>query len=333
MKRTGFLIERIADLDNLSEAYIKACRGKRDRQEVKDFSRTLDCNIHRLRRGILSGDISIGEYTFFTIADPKQRRICAASFPERVLHHAIINICHPYFDRTLIDDSYATRPDKGIYSALDKVGKSCRRFHYVAKLDVRKYFDSIRHDILKERLRRLFKDPGLLDIFDRIIDSYSVGVDKGLPIGNLTSQYFANYYLSSLDHYIKEQLRVPIYIRYMDDMLLFRNDRTILYEDVKSIVDAAGRIGLQMKPPVIVPCYKGVAFLGYKSYPYKRLLEKRSKRRFQRKMELYADYLNDNVWTQQEYAEHVIPLLAFVSKADSHQFRLSVLKRVMIEGL
>ena len=147
----------------------------------------------------------------------------------------------------------------------------------------------------------------------------------------MTSQYLANYYLSAIDHHIKERLRVPIYVRYMDDMLLFRNNLETLHDDVNYITEAVRQIGLQLKRPIIVPCYKGIAFLGYKSYPNKRLLERRSKQRFGRKMKLYADYLNRNIWTQQQYADHIIPLLAFVGKASSHQFRASVLKRMTIE--
>ena len=331
MKRTGYLIEQIADMNNLYEAFYKASRSKRTQKEIIEFEQKLNSNLYKMRNEILSGNVLVGQYTYFTITDPKQRMICAAAFPERVLHHAIMNVCHTYFDRTLIADTYATRLNKGIYPALDKTGKACRKFRYVAKLDVRKYFDSIKHSILKEQLRRIFKDNTLLTILDQIIDSYETDENQGLPIGNLTSQYLANYYLSAIDHHIKERLRVPIYVRYMDDILLFRNNLETLHDDVNYITEAARQIGLQLKRPVIVPCYKGIAFLGYKSYPNKRLLERRSKQRFGRKMKLYADYLNRNIWTQQQYADHIIPLLAFVGKASSHQFRASVLKRMTIE--
>lgn len=332
MKRTGYLIERIADLDNLYEAYHKACRGKRFQSDVMDFGRSLNANLSKMRKDILTGDIPVGNYTYFTIVDPKLRTICAAAFPERVLHHAIMNVCHPYFDRTLISDTFATRPNKGIYMALDMVGSACKKHRYAAKLDVRKYFDSISHPILKEKLRRLFKDRALLNLFDRIIDSYAVAADNGLPIGNLTSQYFANYYLSAADHHIKERLRVPVYVRYMDDMLLFRDDMDKLHDDVENVIEIMDESSLQLKRPVFLPSYKGIPFLGYKSYPYKRLLERRSRIRFRRKMKLYADYLNADIWTQQEYAEHVVPLLAFVKQASSYRFRLSVMERAAIEG-
>lgn len=332
MKRTGYLIERIAEQGNLYEAFSKASKGKRRKADVIAFGRDLSRNLRDLSNDILIGDVKVGNYSYFTITDPKVRTICAAAFSERVLHHAIMNVCHPYFDRTLIFDTYATRRNKGIYSALDKVGTACKRYRYAAKLDVRKYFDSIKHSVIKEQIRRMFKDDALLSLFDNIIDSYSVDLDRGLPIGNLTSQYLANNYLSGLDHYVKEGLRVPVYVRYMDDMLLFRDDLDVLKRDVLSIQCMVASLGLQLKQPVIVACRTGIPFLGYKSYPHVRLLENRSKKRFKKKMILYADNLKNGKWTQREYSDHVIPLTAFVKKASSHRFRLSVLERAAIEG-
>ncbi len=332
MKRVGYLIDKIADLDNLYLAYTKACRGKRTKREVIEFGRNLNANLRKMSDQIRSGEVEVGNYTYFTIYDPKQRIICAAAFGERVLHHAIMNICHPYFERVLIADTYATRPNKGVYSAIDKARRAVTNYRYVAKLDVRKYFDSIRHSVLKTQLRRMFKDRVLLTIFDKIIDSYSVSDDRGLPIGNLTSQYLANHYLANMDHMIKEQLRVPIYTRYMDDMLLFADDRAKLKEWVSDVQSIVGDIGLSLKEPIIAPTYRGVAFLGYKLLPHHILLARRSKMRFVRKMVDYTHRLNRGEWCQKQFAEHVIPLTAFVLKASSRLFRVSVNRRVAIEG-
>lgn len=333
MRRVGYLIEKIADLDNLYAAYVKARRGKQTSPDVIAFGKSLSANLSRMQSEIRSGEVTVGNYTYFTISDPKVRTICAASFYERVLHHAIMNVCHQYFERTLTDDTYATRPNRGIYSALDKAQKGCRKYRYYAKLDVRKYFDSINHTILKNKLCRIFKDPVLLQIFNRIIDSYSVTDDCGLPIGNLTSQYFANFYLSSADHLVKEYLKIPVYVRYMDDMLLFGDDVKDLKIKVDLVTTALSEIGLQQKQPVINPSHRGVCFLGYKTYPYVRLLEKRSKQRFARKMKSYARNLKTELWNQQYFAEHITPLLAFTLKASSKNFRTSVMQRLAIEGL
>lgn len=333
MRRAGYLIERIADWDNLCLAYCKARHGKRQTDEMQAYGRNLFGNLRTLRQDILSGHVTVGKYTFFTITDPKRRKICAAAFPERVLHHALMNVCHFYFDRTMTDDTCATRLGMGEYVAVEKARKAAARYGYVAKLDVRQYFDSIRHDILKAKLRRMFKDRKLLAVLDSIIDSYSFGENIGLPKGNLTSQYFANYYLSDIDHRIKECLLVAAYVRYMDDMLVFADNHDVLREYVAGIKTFAGDLGLELKTPLIMPVVKGIPFLGYRIYPHNLALERRSKIRFARKMKHYKCLLDEGQWTEKQYAEHIVPLLAFIQKADTKRFRKGVLQRVMAEKL
>ena len=159
MKRQCHFKERILDVDNLYLAYCKARRGKQQKKEVRAFASHLDQNIMAIRDSLESGSVSLGNYRYFTIHDPKERLICAAPFQERVIHHAIMNVCHDTFDRTLIDTTYATRKGKGVYAALDKVKWGMARYEYTVKLDVRKYYDSICHSVLRARLRRLFKGP------------------------------------------------------------------------------------------------------------------------------------------------------------------------------
>ena len=280
MKRIGFLINDIASLDNLYSAYYKAKRGKSLNKDVLIFSEKLDYNIRKLQSQILSGNVEVGNYHYFKIFDPKERVICAASFPERVLHHAIMNICHKYFDATLVYDTYATRIGKGTYKAIERAMEGAKLYKFVLKLDVRKYFDSISHDVLKSKLRTLFKDPLLLIVFNKIIDSYSVNEGFGLPIGNLTSQYFANYYLSYIDHYMKEVQKVPLYVRYMDDILIFGDDKSSINRAYSCISLLMNEHYLQLKQPIAIKTYNGIPFLGYKIYPNKVLLSARSKKRF-----------------------------------------------------
>lgn len=318
MKREGHLIERIADMDNLLLAYCNARRGKQHKYSVRIYSQHLEDNLLLLREQILTGNIDVGHYHYFKIYDPKERMICAASFQERVLHHAIMNVCKPVFERHFIYDTYATREGKGIYQAIAKARRAMKQYDYVAKLDVRKYFDSISHVVLKEKLRRLFKDKVLLSIFDKIIDSYSVDRERGIPIGNLTSQYFANYYLSSLDHYVKEELRVPVYVRYMDDMLLFADSKLSINMYVSELNNYLEKInGLVLKPIIKHSVEQGVSFLGYKLYPQKILLNSRSKRRFKNKMLCYEQLLEKSAWSETEYMQHITPLFAFVRQAYS----------------
>lgn len=335
MKRFGYLIEDIAEMKNLTLAFYKAAKGKFMSPDVIAYRDDLHYNLNTLRDQILTGDVSVGKYHYFKIFDPKERLICAAAFDERVLHHAIMNVCHPIFEKHLIYDTYATRINKGVYKALERAVTNMPKYQYVAKLDVRKYFDSIDHDILVNKLARLFKDNRLLLIFEKIIRSYDSGIangvsgtrsNKGVPIGNLTSQYFANHYLSETDHFIKETLRVPFYVRYMDDMLLMDTDKNLLKQQLRTIDTHLPKIGLQLKPVVLNKTPNGISFLGYKIFPHKTMLNKRSKRRFKAKTILYENNLNEGIWNESEYKNHIIPLWSFAQHAYTKRLRKEILE-------
>jgi hypothetical protein len=192
MRRTGHLFERIIDRDNLRLALHQALRGKRSRPDARAFVAQLETNLEALRTSLARGDVVLGESHQFTIFDPKQRLITAPCFRERVLHHAILNVCEPVFERWLIDDTFACRKGKGRLAALERARRFAARNGYFLKLDVRRYFESIAHDILVARLERLFKDDRLLALVRRIIASFAAAPGRGLPIGSLTSQHFAN---------------------------------------------------------------------------------------------------------------------------------------------
>ncbi|MGM9831010.1 MAG: reverse transcriptase domain-containing protein [Paludibacteraceae bacterium] len=323
------MIEQIADLDNLYSALHKAKRGKQQQPAVLEYVAHIDDNLSCLRQQLLTGQVDVGHYHYFRIYDPKERLISAASFSERVLHHAIMNVCADYFEQNFIYDTYATRPNKGTYKALSRAMDAMKHYGYVAKLDVRKYFDSISHPILKDKLRKLYKDPALLRILDLIIDSYYTEDGRGLPIGNLTSQYFANYYLSETDHYMKEQIKIPVYIRYMDDILLFADSRLELKNAIEVLQQRMQLIDLTLKPVAIYKAYQGIPFLGYRLYAHKILLSGRSKRRFKKKNTLYNNKLNTGEFTEDDYLRHILPLYAFADKAYTKQYR----KRLNIEAL
>lgn len=326
MKRAHHLIEKIATKENLYLAFYKAARGKRNKNEVLKYEQNLDDNISALQNQLLTGDIICGHYHYFKIYDPKERTICAASFAERVLHHALMNICHPYFEKHFIQTTYATRVGKGTYAALNKAKEAMKKYEWVAKLDVRKYFDTIQHDILKNKLSRLFKDKKLLAVFNQIIDSYSCSEGKGIPIGNLTSQYFANYYLSAADHYCKEIIRAPVYIRYMDDMLIFAKTNTELKNTVLLFSEfIVANTQLVLKPILYRKTSNGLSFLGYKISSSSVLLNGMSKRRFIRKMKLYTDNLKHNKWNQQIFSRHVQPLISFTLFAQAKALRKRIL--------
>lgn len=314
MKRANCLIERIADPDNLRLAFWKAARSKIWKPEVIIFRNSLDKNLLSLRTAILQGEVSVGNYRYFKIYDPKERIICASAFRERVLHHALMNVCHDCFERFQVFDSYACRIGKGTHAALDRAKSFQKKYGWFLKLDVRKYFYSISHEILKRHLQRRFKDRRLLQIFNAIIDSYEYefGSGKGLPIGNLSSQYFANHYLAAADRYVKEVLRIPAYVRYMDDMVLWSNDKQqLLTAGIRLENFIYETLHLNLKPFCMNHTEKGLPFLGYLLYPCKTHLNRTSRQRFLSKYMNYTSKLHSFVWTQEEYQRHLLPLLAF----------------------
>lgn len=322
MKRENNLIWLIADPDNLRLAFWKARKAKEGKMEVVAYRKSLDENLIALRNELLSGKVQVGQYHYFTIYDPKERKICAATFRERVLHHALMNVCHANFEKYQIYDSYASRLGKGTYAALERTSVFQKQYKWFLKLDVRKYFDSIDHAILKSMLTKRFKDKLLLQIFFQIIDSYQTLEGKGLPIGNLTSQYFANHYLALADHHIKEKLQASAYVRYMDDMVIWSNDKNMLLKignEFQSFIES--ELSLSLKPFCLNSTDKGLPFLGYLLYPDNILLNRQSKKRFKSKFIRYAAMLENEVWHQSDYQAHVLPLIAFAKHANTYHLR------------
>lgn len=332
MKRENNLIWLIADPDNLRLAFWKACKAKEGKMVVAQYRKSLGENLLSLRNELLSGNVQVGQYHYFTIYDPKERKICAATFRERVLHHALMNICHANFEKYQIFDSYASRLGKGTYAALERSKYFQRKYKWFLKLDVRKYFDSIDLCILKQQLAKRFKDVVLINVFYSIIDSYETSTGKGLPIGNLTSQYFANHYLALADHYIKEKFQAPAYVRYMDDMVIWSNDKNSLLKignEFQSFIES--ELSLSLKPFCLNSTDKGLPFLGYILFPKTVLLNNSSRNRFKAKLKQYAYKLNNAEWNQAEYQAHVLPLIAFAKHANTFNLRTKY-NEVMKQG-
>ena len=242
MKRLKDLWAPLVSFENLWLAWCKARKGKRRSSQVGAFELGLESNLLALQQELQSGTYWPGCYRLFTIYERKERLIAAAPFRDRVVHHAVMNLIEPPLDCRFIFDSYACRRGKGTHAAVDRYQAWAPQYRYVLKLDIRRYFPSIDHRILKEKLRARIKDHQMLGLLDRIIDGspespanpgWFPGDDLltplerrcGIPIGNLTSQFFANLYLDDFDHWVKEVLRAPAYLRYVDDMVLLDNDK------------------------------------------------------------------------------------------------------------
>lgn len=320
-------MEQILDRNNLYLAFWKARKGKNALTYVADYRNDLEGNIDQLQREIANLEIDVGNYHYFKVYDPKERIICAAAFKERVLHHALMNVCHTTFEQYQIYDSYASRKGKGQYAALERAIIYQKKYKWFLKLDVRKFFDSIHQQTLINLLAKKFKEKALISIFSKIVSSYSTSVGCGLPIGNLTSQYFANHYLAVSDHYVKEVLKAKAYVRYMDDMVLWDDNKDKLLDIGNQFAHyIANHLKLELKPFCLNKTHYGLPFLGYVVYKDVLRLNTNSKKRFKRKLSTYNDKLVSSTWTEREYQSRILPLLAFTQKADSKLFRASCLK-------
>ncbi|MEM9942777.1 MAG: reverse transcriptase/maturase family protein [Planctomycetota bacterium] len=286
MKRAGNLFPKIIEWNNLVYALWRAAKGKRTRNEVVQFMQNSNQRLLNLQTDLIQGNFPIGNFRQFPIRDPKPRLITAPCFTERVVHHAIHNICESVFENFLIDQTYACRVGKGRVSAIEKAYRFIRKYQWYLKLDIRSFFDSISHLHLIERLERRFKDKELLSLFWRIIDSFSASPSKGLPIGALTSQHFANFFLGWMDHFIKHTLRCKGYVRYMDDFVLWSDDRTVLVDwhvEVKRWLRENLALELKnMSQPQ--KSRSGVNFLGCQIFPGFVALNQRNRKRISRRI-------------------------------------------------
>ncbi|MBF0311735.1 MAG: group II intron reverse transcriptase domain-containing protein [Magnetococcales bacterium] len=288
MFRSGNLFDRIVCFTNLWQAAHKAWRGKKDKTRIAHFYFALEVELLSLQEELQSGSWSPRPYRTFEVFEPKRRKIAAADFRDRVVHHAIMNLLEPVFERSLISRTFACRLGKGTHAAVRYAQDLGRRHAFFLKCDVQKYFESMDQSILKTLLRRHLKDARLLTLLDRIIDhappDHAPG--KGVPIGNLTSQHFANLYLSELDHFVTDRLAVPGYVRYMDDFLFFGPSKSFLHGihgEVRQFL--ADKLSLKLKESatLMAPVEQGMPFLGCCVFPGTVRLQPKGAARFRHK--------------------------------------------------
>ena len=310
MKRHGDLWRQVISFEALLRAAEQARRGKRFRPDVAAFHFNLEHELWALHEELSTKTYRPGAYRSFLICEPKPRQISAAPYRDRVVHHALVNVLEPIYERSFIADSYACRKGKGTHAAVDRCQEFARRFRYVLKADVQKFFPSLDHEILKSLVARKIKDRDVLGLVNRIIDhsnpqeevqNWFPGDDlltpgerrRGIPIGNQTSQFFANVYLDPLDHFVKDRLAIRGYVRYVDDFLVFSDDKRHLGDVRERVKDflVGLRLRLHPKKSVIFPVNDGIRFLGYRVLPTHRLLVKENVRRFRRRVRrMQRDY-------------------------------------------
>lgn len=326
------LYKEVCSFENIELAFNGARKGKTLKSYVIKFEEELDDNLKLLQHELVTGTYKPKPLVTFILRDPKTRKISKSDFRDRIVHHAICNVIEPLFDKTFIYDNYANRIGKGTFKAIErfdyfkkKVSTNDTRTCYVLKADVKHYFETVDHKILMLILQRKIKDEKLLNLINIILSNYTTKEQsKGIPLGNLTSQFFANIYLNELDQFAKHKLRAKYYIRYVDDFVILHENPNIL-EDYKKKIDDYLRIklelGLHPDKSKIVKLKSGIGFLGFRIFFHQRLVRKKNLLKFEKKFNEMRKLYKDDIIPREKVLERFEGWLAYVRNADTYKYR------------
>lgn len=293
---TFSLFDECCSLGNLFSAWAEFKRGKETKSDVQRFAYALEDNLFDLQRSLQEGRYRHGDYQAFYLQDPKLRHIHKASVRDRIVHHAVARILDRIFDRSFIYDSYSSRKDKGTHRAVRRLRELAWQLSqnntqrvWFLKWDIRKFFDSVDHDQLLERLESRISDQPFLALNRAIITSFATNRGKGIPLGNLTSQIYSNIYLNPLDQYMKRTLGVKVYIRYADDCIVTSRDLSYLEDllpKVRQFLDSTLLLEIHPRKVLIRKWHQGIDFLGYVLFPHHTILRPKTKRRLLKKLKM-----------------------------------------------
>jgi retron-type reverse transcriptase len=350
MKRHGHLWDQVSSFEALLHAAEQARKGKRFRPAVAAFHFDQERALWKLHEELTTKTYRPGAYRSFYIYEPKKRQISAAPYRDRVVHHALTGVLEPIFEKTFIADSYACRKGKGTHAAVDRAQQFARGFRYVFKADIQKFFPSLDNEILKALVARKIKDPDVLWLVGQIIDhsnrqeeivNYFPGDDlftsgerrRGIPIGNQTSQFFANVYLDPLDHFVKDRLGIKGYVRYVDDFLVFSDDKRFLACVREWIKEFLVRLRLRLHPKksVIFPVKDGIRFLGYRVFPTHCLLPKENVRRFRRRVRTMQHEYAVGLASFAEIYQRLMSWVGHAKQADTYRLRCRLFNTISFQ--
>lgn len=335
------LYNQVCSLENLHLAFTKARKGKTKRADVQEFESNLMSNLRQLRVDLLFHSYYPQPLTTFIIRDPKTRKINKSAFCDRIVHHAVCNIIEPIYEQIFIYDSYANRKGKGTLKALERFDEFKRRvaiphYDYVTgyclKADIKHYFETVDHSILMQILKRRIKDNNILFLLKKILANYSNGEQgKGMPLGNLTSQFLANVYLHELDHFVKHILKAKYYLRYVDDFVILEAHKEIL-EVYKPEIDSflQHKLKLELHPlkSKIIPLNKGITFLGFRVFYHHKLLRKSNWQAARRKIISLKDDFDNGVIDYDTVYGSMVGWFAYAKQANTHTIRKAVGERL-----
>lgn len=316
-------------LDHLFQSWDQFKRGKRKRKDLQFFERHLEDQIFQLHADLLTRQYKPDLYEHFYVTDPKQRRISKATVRDRLVHQMLYNRLVEIYDKKFIFHSLSSRKDKGIHAGIthlrrmiQKVGQSGKRCCFALKMDIRRFFDTVDHDILKSLIRKNIQDEHVLNLVDGIIDSFHVNEPrKGIPLGNVTSQLFANIYLHVLDDFIKQKLKLKYYQRYCDDFIILSHDEQFLHSlifPIQSFLAEQLQLELHPKKLILRKLQHGIDFIGYVFFEKYSLLRTRTKHRMKKRLEqAYIKYLKGEL-DETSMDQRLQSYLGILSHADQY---------------
>jgi len=345
--------EELVSIENLFNAYKKASKGRRSRLDVATFDFDLEGNIFSLRDELVNGTYQHGSYHSFSIHDPKRRLISAANFKDRIVHHALVSILEPEYEKIFLPNSFANRIGKGTHKALKTCSSMMRRFEYYLFMDVTRFFPSIDHQKLIELLVEVVNDEKTLQLCTTILksgekvleseydmvwipgyDLFAINRRRGLPIGNMTSQFWANVYLNPLDHLLKTEIISQAWLRYVDDIVVFSTSKKDLNCVREKTIDFLSdlRMTIHEGSAQPTPTSQGLTFLGFRLFPdYIRLKRKKLVNGY-RKLKGSYQRLRENRCTQDHYTNQLKGWLSHVRQGNTWQLRRTVLQKLGISA-
>jgi len=330
-------------------AFKKARKGKSKKWYVKRFESNLENNLLQIKYELETLSYYPRPLKRFIIRDPKTRVIQASRFRDRVIHHALCNIIEPLFDKTFIYDSYANRKKKGTHAGLKRFdcfkrkvsdnGKLVRNAKddnmvagYVLKADIRHYFDRVDHEILLNIIKRKIRDEKVIWLVQKILDNHDSKIlGRGMPIGNLTSQFFANVYLNELDYFVKHKLKAKYYLRYVDDFVILHKDKEVLENYKKQINEFLKAIKLELHPEKsrVLSLHNGISLLGFRVFYHYKLPRKSNIRKFEKRLdELTKDFKEGKI-NKEKFMESLEGWFAYAEWSNTYGYRNKVLREIL----
>ncbi len=349
MKTYRNLYPQLCSYENLELAFSKARKKKITKQYVIDFESNLEENLTELKHELETFTYAPSPLTTFTVRDPKTRRISASHFRDRIVHHALCNIIAPIFEKRFINDSFANQKGKGTHSAIRRFEKFMRKVSsngtncgmgggncvlgrniqgYVLKADIKQYFDSINHEILLEIIRTKIIDPRIIWLIKQILSNYKTRIPaKGMPLGNLTSQFFANVYLNELDYFAKHTLKAKYYLRYVDDFVILHTDKAVLerwQHEIDTFLRNNLKVDLHPDKSRIVPLKNGITLLGFRIFHGYRLLKKSNARRIWKRLDKFKQKHKAGDLEKEKISQSLDGWLAYAGFANTYNLRMKV---------